>query len=560
LEYPHAVTINKRKGFCVEIDGSQHDGETQKRLDKRRDDVLLESDWINTVRLKTSEFTEVGLKKHFDYLNEREFSRKLFEAYHTNYSVPLYQLPEGMRAMELVLTPHAVARIQYSLVKAVISGFLSFDEKVWKIAVLERDVPCARLATEDLKRFLGAFAQLENTGRVFPEIELSVYYTAEFEDSSLRNKNDLSLQVIGENKTSFDVFIDISMLERDGLSKRHEAVVYDTFLQIRSAYHFPIRTQPFLTSNRITWGNLVLPVENDQWEDHPLTSKGLEFFIQNIFRKKTFRDGQLRILDRALRNQTVIGLLPTGGGKSLTYQLAGILQPGHVIVIDPIKSLMKDQVDSLSRIGITGTVFINSSLKDFEARNRAQSKLSNGHALFCFISPERLMIEKFRFSLGSMADEKHFFSYGVVDEVHCVSEWGHNFRTPYLSLGRNLIDFCKAADGQIALFGLTATASFDVLSDVQRELSGNNENQMIPDEAIIRHENTNRDELQYYVEKVDLKQDRILELQDKAKGAYFGMRLNEQFGLLKQKRINEILLNPGPIIRKFNSNPQEVIN
>src|SRR5690554_3096911 len=355
LEYPYPVSVNKRKGFCIEIDGSQHEEPQQRLLDNRRDDALLESGWLNTIRLKTNLFTDYGLTSHFNFLNQNEFKRDLFTIYYNNYKKPLYQSSDGLHALELVITPYAVARIQFVLVKAVISGYLSFDEDKWKICILERDVPCGRLAIEDFKQILEAFSRLEDKERKFPQIELSIFYTREFDSASLRQAKDLLVDEIGNDKTSYDIFIDISVLERDGLSKRHEAVTYDSYFQIRSSYHVPQRVQPFLSSKRILWGNLVIPHGEDKWHDHPVTSKALEFFIQNFFRKKSFRDGQLRILDRALRNKTVIGLLPTGGGKSLTYQLAGILQPGHVIVIDPIKSLMKDQVDSLSKIGITGT-------------------------------------------------------------------------------------------------------------------------------------------------------------------------------------------------------------
>jgi hypothetical protein len=98
-----------------------------------------------------------------------------------------------------------------------------------------------------------------------------------------------------------------------------------------------------------------------------------------------------------------------------------------------------------------------------------------------------------------MHDNNVYFSYCVIDEVHCVSEWGHDFRTSYLSLGRNAIEHCKTKNKQsIPIFGLTATASFDVLSDVERELSGNGLANIDPD-AIVRFENTNRTELQYQV-------------------------------------------------------------
>jgi hypothetical protein len=91
------------------------------------------------------------------------------------------------------------------------------------------------------------------------------------------------LDQIQNNQKAYDVFIDISVLEREGLSRRNESVLFDAYFQIRSAHYNPKVNEPFLTTSRITWGNLVVPKGEDKWEDHPVTSKGLEFFIQNIF-------------------------------------------------------------------------------------------------------------------------------------------------------------------------------------------------------------------------------------------------------------------------------------
>ena len=99
-------------------------------------------------------------------------------------------------------------------------------------------------------------------------------------------------------------------------------------------------------------------LENETYEDIPQAKKSLTYFLKNIFRKKSFRDGQLPILNRALQGNSVIGLLPTGGGKSLTYQIASLLQPGVTMVIDPIKSLMQDQYDNLVKNGIEVTLGI----------------------------------------------------------------------------------------------------------------------------------------------------------------------------------------------------------
>ena len=183
-------------------------------------------------------------------------------------------------------------------------------------------------------------------------------------------------------------------------------------------------------------------------------------------------------------------MLPTGGGKSLTYQISALLQPGITMVIDPLKSLMKDQYDGLISSGIDCIAYINSSLSR-EEKKRNEILLESSQLLFVFLSPERLSIASFRERLRNMHEYNVYFSYGVIDEVHCVSEWGHDFRFSYLHLGRNLYNYVRAKEGEISLFGLTATASFDVLADVERELSGNDAFTLDAD-VIVRSRNSNR--------------------------------------------------------------------
>ncbi len=171
-----------------------------------------------------------------------------------------------------------------------------------------------------------------------------------------------------------------------------------------------------------------------------LTDKELEeeltFFLQNIFRKKSFRDKQAEIIMRALRGESVIALLPTGAGKSITYQLSALLQNGIVIAVDPIKSLMKDQVDNLASLCIS-SAFISSMNRDAKERRRNIELMRKGCLKFVFVSPERFVIQEFRDALDRIRKEGIVhFAFVVIDEAHCVSEWGHDFRTAYLRLGK----------------------------------------------------------------------------------------------------------------------------
>jgi len=216
--------------------------------------------------------------------------------------------------------------------------------------------------------------------------------------------------------------------------------------------------------------------------------EGMLYLLRNIFRKTDYRPGQLGIINRALNGKDVIGLLPTGGGKSLTYQLCALLHPGVTVVVDPIISLMRDQYDKLYLNGIKRVAFINSTL-DSEERIAAMNDLMQGEYQIIFISPERFQIEQFRQTMLVCAEQKMYFSYAVIDEAHCVSEWGHDFRHTYLKLAQNISRYCKARSGKVTLLGLTATASFDVLADVQRELEVADDALVnLPAEAIDRSE------------------------------------------------------------------------
>ncbi|WP_425636063.1 DEAD/DEAH box helicase [Algoriphagus yeomjeoni] len=216
--------------------------------------------------------------------------------------------------------------------------------------------------------------------------------------------------------------------------------------------------------------------------------RSLIYFLHNIFRKSRFRPGQEAIINRALVGDDVIGLLPTGGGKSLTFQICALLHPGVTIVVDPINSLMKDQYDKLIDNGIGNSSFIN-SFNSKEEKEERMERLMLGDYLFLFVSPERFQMENFRQSLSGCRDCNVFFSFAVIDEAHCVSEWGHDFRHVYLNLARNLKNHCVPKSGTLTIFGLTATASFDVLADVQRELELKEEAIIsLPAEAIDRKE------------------------------------------------------------------------
>lgn len=312
-------------------------------------------------------------------------------------------------------------------------------------------------------------------------------------------KNAVETSVPDED---FDFCIDISMLLRDNIDALPLKVKANAVYIIRSS-HYKKKERTICSAENIIYPPFVKKNATGTYVAVKCREKLLTYFLQNIFRKPSFRHGQLPILSRSLSDKTTIGLLPTGGGKSLTYQLSSMLQPGVTIVVDPLVSLMVDQVRGLHALRIDASDCVNSGM-DAKMKAKKLNMLQNGSLQFMLLSPERYMMENFRDSLISMTEKNQiFFAYGVIDEVHCVSEWGHDFRPSYLHLGRNMINFMRTKTGRpLSVIGLTATASFDVLADVERELTLGG-NLTIDSETIVRSEDDSRPELTYRIINVE---------------------------------------------------------
>ena len=409
--------------------------------------------------------------------------------------------------LQIVLCPLAIARLERVLIEALMAGCLKKDATEWNVAVVERDVPCAAIAVEVLQEKIKNIYSLSGKSNPLPSINLCVVSTAEFVESPLHLEQKVNLEIPHGH---FDVCVDISMLLRDNIDALPLNIKTDALYIVRSS-HYQKRHRTICSAENIQYPPLVVKDTTGKYVNIPERENVLTYFLRDIFRKPSFRPGQLPIISHSLGDKTTIGLLPTGGGKSLTYQISCILQPGVSIIVDPLVSLMVDQVRSLRSVRIDACECVNSGMSSREKAEKL-NMLQRGAVLFMLLSPERFMMPNFRESLVSMTEKNHvYFSYGIIDEVHCVSEWGHDFRTSYLHLGRNMINFMHTKSKRpLSIIGLTATASFDVLADVERELTLGG-NLTIDSEAIVRPENDARPELTYRIIEVKANFDSLKE-------------------------------------------------
>jgi ATP-dependent DNA helicase RecQ len=485
----------EKVGRIFEVDGSHHSLSEFKYYDAYRD-ASAEDENFETIR-----FTVETIKE--DNTNfEALIGRRIYQNFKKNFEK---NIQEHLTEYSLLFIPIAVARVQKTILEFLLVHSELFKKKKIEIAIIERDLPCGAIAIKSLQElFFNINAILDDKDKlVLPEISLTIFENSKW---VIDGKLHLQANVKDENffkQNEFDIILDHSILRRSNIYKETD-FQNDNSIKIRSSHYFDTSfgsSRRVYCSDELHYKSLVKKKDDGSYVPINKYETHINFFIQNIFRKVGFREGQLPIISRALQQKPVIGLLPTGGGKSLTFQLPTFLQPGLCLVVDPIKSLMEDQVRVLRQNWIDCCEFINSNLTR-EERVKKLTDFRYGETMFLFISPERFVMQDFRNIIRTIDVSKFglAFSYCVIDEVHCVSEWGHDFRSTYLMLGKNAQRFAKTKSGKaVSLIGLTATASFDVLADIERELQIQHRDVA---DAIIMIENTIRPELFFRVTDV----------------------------------------------------------
>ncbi len=418
------------ESIAVEIDDPTHSNHKQK--DDERD-IILEKNGLSVYRVDVEDLvTESG--------SVPALIEKLEEIYEDAVDADtIYKSLIGVKLAH---------QFQMILVELIKYGKVKCDEKV-RIAFNPRNIPNVSAKTQEV-----------------------------ILNAALEDLRELAHNICRLYQASGQIFDGISIVDSDA----------DLLITVNDNYEYK--------QNRIIYIQDISYPLSLQQNKYPKISqqqlvmdeRALTFILNYIYRFDSFRPNQIDGIRQTITGNDAIVLLPTGSGKSVVYQLLSYIMPGTIIVIDPITSLIEDQVDNLVRIGADRVLGITASTQN---KNFLQRAMESGHFNLVFMSPERLQIDGFREALRKLCTWS-VVPVCAIDEAHCVSEWGHDFRTSYLNLASTCRNLLKTRQGPPRILALTGTASEAVLRDMERDLG-------IDDSCVIRPDSFDRKEIEFII-------------------------------------------------------------
>lgn len=449
--------------LVIEIDGGQHSKEPQKSKDRQRD-RFLERFGIVTLRLATYDLKarNAAFEDFCNQLRDHCQDSPRLQPYR------IASISSEHADVSLRNDITAAIRFQVAVMVAISHRLIDPEAPQWRLHVTQDFVPSAathwaKAALDELLDWFALFARLTHVDFRAPEI------------------------VFVEDGLHFDM----RLFERPDDREMPPSTI--------TVWTSAVQDLPFVVDSRSPHQitrvqdlgiSYLAASDTPDFSAKPPNPLDLTELSFRVFGHESFRPGQESLILNALSGQKSLGLMPTGGGKSLCFQVPALLQSGTTLTIVPIKALGRDHCAELEAAGFTGRVVNIDSEMPAPLRDVVYAaRIRRGAMRFVFVSPERFQVEQFRTLVEDLKTTGQLRMF-VIDEVHCMSEWGHDFRPSYLTLPGTLRNL--AID--VPVLGLTATASVNVLRDIQGEFE-------IPDELVAYEMHRSRTELNFSIRK-----------------------------------------------------------
>ncbi|MFN8254093.1 MAG: hypothetical protein U0W24_00270 [Bacteroidales bacterium] len=442
IEMPYVV--NNTRGISFEFSESPIEARYKYEKEQLKKALCETTKWtepfvMDTLKLSESN-TPLRPLLNFSY-------NEYFDTIARNYKNPLYASPRGQKAMQYALSPVLVARIQKTIIEYLLSGKKSLDDKEWKIAAIERDVPGTVLALKELITWFEHIFNLKGKNQKLPAIKLSLFVTEDFAEAGLNRVSGIQTRLIKDfdENAEFDLLLDVSVLQRKGILNETIKTRAKNIATIRSVRSIESEKH-FLVGNIVEYKYFETKQANTKAAEN--SQIALKFFLRNLFRKDNFLPGQQEIISRILCRKNVLGNLPVSGGKSLSWQIASLLQPGFTITLVPDGLTGKIQIQQLEKLGLENALDFN--YKDFKQGTISEKleKLYQVKHLIIIITPEILRTNELRNGLAELTKRGFFFNQFVIEEAHSISAWSHTFIPTYCKTAELKEIFVKNPDNQ----------------------------------------------------------------------------------------------------------------
>lgn len=427
-------------------------------------EVIKECKWttkFDSIAVAHSEL--VNLSKNQSSFNRRNIAKWRLDFYKPE-DIPIRSFNElsALSVVEKIILRGRITIVSRSLENIIGESFVGIAHQI-QVAIIElakyqKLIPAMKLFVSVAIPYSVVKSSIDDIKELSYNV-CSLYDCKDFLEgiSAVSNINDADL-IISNNEVNQNIEEDTVLITN--LDNEREIIDYD-FIRVQNP--------------------VTLNIQKDT----------LKYLLRYIFGFDDFRENQIDGILRGLMRQDSIVLLPTGSGKSIVFQMLSLITPGVAIVVSPIISLIEDQIINLYNQGFDRVTGISSAM-DIDDKNIALEGITKGQFIISYVSPERFQNAAFINSIKYYTNT-NIISVVAIDEAHCVSEWGHDFRTAYLGLAQTCRKVCQTGNAVPPLLALTGTASASVLRDMQNDLG------ISGDEAVIQPRSFDRPEIIYRV-------------------------------------------------------------